>query len=93
MKPINVPRRPLLNSEAVELVNEIPRLIEPAVKARFRQKKTGIQLKPGWVLPVIIVGACVAFPATLVGGLFVRLRHRLGDDIARLGRRFVESIR
>lgn len=83
----------MLNFEEVELLNENPRLIELAVKARFRQKRTGSQVKPGWVLSMIMVQACVAFLATLVGGLFVRLRHRPGDDIARLGRRFVESIR
>jgi hypothetical protein len=52
MKPISVPQRPLLNSEEVELLNENPRLIEPAVKARFRQKRTVSEVKPGWVLPV-----------------------------------------
>jgi hypothetical protein len=31
------------------------------------------QVKPGWAMPLVIMGAAVAFPATLICGIFVRL--------------------
>jgi len=35
--------------------------------------RTAGEVKPGWALPIVVVGAGIAFPATLICGVLVRM--------------------